>query len=300
MIRPVTCLAFLLACGSGLYLYQAKHRVKVLDDQIAAVVKSTDTLREQTRMLNAEWTLLNDPERLRKLANQFLTLQTVSPNQFTSLADLDSRLPPPMPQGAPPASAAASPVVAEQTPTVSTDTSHPDANAAPSPTTTVAGTAPADVHRDVASSDVHRNVASATGPSKGGAASSGTASPHIASADDHATDHHAAPDVLARAADYHASPRPPAPSPRVAANPPRPPGLRDADRHAPPEQHDVALRSFVPRSVERRPVMAVRTAPMATGGSLLGMAHDMAAPPAPMPMGEPVPMARPASYGAGG
>ena len=34
MIRPITCVGRLLACGSGLYLYQAKHRVKVLDQQI--------------------------------------------------------------------------------------------------------------------------------------------------------------------------------------------------------------------------------------------------------------------------
>jgi hypothetical protein len=101
MIRPFTCLAFLLACGSGLYLYQSKHRVTVLDDRIAQTVKSTDALREQTRMLSAEWTLLNDPERLRQLATQFLTLQTVSPNQFTSLADLDSRLPASVPPGTP-------------------------------------------------------------------------------------------------------------------------------------------------------------------------------------------------------
>jgi hypothetical protein len=102
MIRPFTCLVFLLACGSGLYLYQSKHRVKLLDERIAQTVQSTDALRAQTRMLSAEWTLLNDPERLRQLASQFLTLQTVSPNQFTSLADLDSRLPPPAPPAPPP------------------------------------------------------------------------------------------------------------------------------------------------------------------------------------------------------
>jgi cell division protein FtsL len=105
MIRPLTCLAFLLACGSGLYVYQAKHRVKMLDEQITQTIRSTDALREQTRMLSAEWTLLNDPERLRQLANQFLTLQTVSPNQFTSLGDLDSRLPAPVAPGPPPGAA---------------------------------------------------------------------------------------------------------------------------------------------------------------------------------------------------
>ena len=61
MIRPFTFICFLLACGSGLYLYQSKHRVQMLDHQIEQTVHATDTLREQTRVLHAEWTLLNDP-----------------------------------------------------------------------------------------------------------------------------------------------------------------------------------------------------------------------------------------------
>lgn len=118
MIRPITCICFLLACGSGLYLYQAKHRVQVLDRQIEVTVQATEKLREQTRVLHAEWTLLNDPQRLQALADQFLTLKTVQPNQFTSMADLDSRLPPvPPPETTPPAPAAApSAPVAEVTP----------------------------------------------------------------------------------------------------------------------------------------------------------------------------------------
>jgi hypothetical protein len=104
MIRPITCICFLLACGSGLYLYQAKHRVQLLDRQIEDTVQATEKLREQTRVLHAEWTLLNDPQRLQTLADQFLALRTVQPNQFTSMADLDSRLPavPPPTQPPPP------------------------------------------------------------------------------------------------------------------------------------------------------------------------------------------------------
>lgn len=93
MIRPVTCVCFLLACGSGLYLYQSKHRVQVLDHDIEQTVHATDALREQTRVLHAEWTLLNDPQRLQALADQFLNLKTVAPGQFTSMAELDNRLP---------------------------------------------------------------------------------------------------------------------------------------------------------------------------------------------------------------
>jgi hypothetical protein len=99
MIRPITCVTLLLACGSGLYLYQTKHRVHVLDGQIEQVVHQTAQVREQIRMLRAEWTLLDQPDRLQQLAAQFLDLQPTKPAQFASTADLDSRLPPvPEPQ----------------------------------------------------------------------------------------------------------------------------------------------------------------------------------------------------------
>jgi hypothetical protein len=94
MIRPITLVCFLLACASGLYLYQEKHRVQMIDRDIEKTVHATETIREQTRVLHAEWTLLNDPQRLQSLADQFLSLKTVTPGQFTSLAELDNRLPP--------------------------------------------------------------------------------------------------------------------------------------------------------------------------------------------------------------
>jgi hypothetical protein len=93
MIRPFTCVCFLLACGSGLYLYQAKHRVQTIDLEIQKVVRATSELREQTRVLHAEWTLQSDPQRLQALSDQLLNLKTVTPGQFTSMADLDGRLP---------------------------------------------------------------------------------------------------------------------------------------------------------------------------------------------------------------
>lgn len=109
MIRPITCVCFLLACGSGLYLYQSKHRVQVLDREIEKTVHATDALREQTRMLHAEWTLMNDPQRLQALSEQFLSLKTVTPGQFTSMADLDNRLPAVRVPDATPAAAPAEP-----------------------------------------------------------------------------------------------------------------------------------------------------------------------------------------------
>ena len=95
MIRPFTLICMLLACGSGLYLYQTKHRVQLLDREIAQTVQATIAARDRAGVLRTEWTLLNDLERLRALSDQHLQLRPVAPSQFTTLADLGNRLPAP-------------------------------------------------------------------------------------------------------------------------------------------------------------------------------------------------------------
>ncbi len=95
MIRPATCVCMLLAAGSGLYLYQIKHRSQLLDREIVQTIKQTDAMRDRIGVLRGEWALLNEPERLAELTRQHLGLKTLSPSQFAALADLGSRLPPP-------------------------------------------------------------------------------------------------------------------------------------------------------------------------------------------------------------
>ena len=102
VIRPITCVGFMLACTSGFYLYQTKHRVTVIDHEIASTVHQTGVVREQIRMLAAEWALLDRPDRIQQLADQYTTLKPSDPSQYASLEELDSRLAPqPSPDGAP-------------------------------------------------------------------------------------------------------------------------------------------------------------------------------------------------------
>lgn len=131
MIRPFTLVCMLLACGSGLYLYQAKHRVLMLDRQISATVQATTLARDRAGMLRTEWALLNDPERLRALADQHLQLRPMAPGQLVSLAELGSRLPPPREAAAEPEPE--SPVTARQEPVTT-----PSVPAAMAPSITVA------------------------------------------------------------------------------------------------------------------------------------------------------------------
>jgi len=94
MIRPFTCLCLLMAAGSGLYLYSAKHDAQVLDKQIDKLRSQARSARADASLLHAAYDRLGDPDRLRELAAQVLTLQKTDPKQFVALSDLDKRLPP--------------------------------------------------------------------------------------------------------------------------------------------------------------------------------------------------------------
>ena len=61
-------------------------------------------------MLHAEWTLQSDPQRLQALSDQLLNLKTVTPGQFTSMADLDGRLPAVRGPDAPPSEPLTAPI----------------------------------------------------------------------------------------------------------------------------------------------------------------------------------------------
>jgi len=156
MIRPLTIVSFLMACGSGLYLYQSKHEVQMLDRTIEKTVRDTGVLREQSRLLATEWTMLNDPETLRRFSDRYLALHTIVPSQFSSLADLDNRLPPVPaedPEDAPPAVAengAAPPQVpVEPAPPIATE------DALPTPPLPVAPPLPASANMAPGTAPAH-------------------------------------------------------------------------------------------------------------------------------------------------
>jgi hypothetical protein len=95
MIRPLTLLSMVTAAGAGLYLYQVKHSVAQLDRELRTINRQTEQARERTQVLRAEWALLNEPDRLRQVAQRHLSLEAMTPGQFVRPADLERRLPPP-------------------------------------------------------------------------------------------------------------------------------------------------------------------------------------------------------------
>ncbi|MBY4638761.1 ABC transporter permease [Gluconacetobacter entanii] len=96
MIRIITLLCAIMTAGSGLFLYTKKQQTSALDQKIAQIVMQTERTRDQTAMLRAEWTMLNQPDRLHKLAERYdPTLRPVAPTQFVQVASLSAHLPAP-------------------------------------------------------------------------------------------------------------------------------------------------------------------------------------------------------------
>ena len=93
MIRPLTLVSLIAAAGAGLHLYQVKHSVSMLDRELREVNRQTEVVRERTQILRAEWALLNEPDRLRQVAQRHLALEPMAPAQFIREAELERRLP---------------------------------------------------------------------------------------------------------------------------------------------------------------------------------------------------------------
>jgi len=92
MIRPVTLLTLLAAMGAGLHLYQTKHAVALLDRELRATARQIGEVQERTVALAAEWAWLNEPERLRAVAQKHLSLEPMQPSQFVRIAEAERRL----------------------------------------------------------------------------------------------------------------------------------------------------------------------------------------------------------------
>jgi len=289
MIRPITIATFLMACGSGLYLYQSKHEVQLLDRTIERTVRETGAMREQSKLLVAEWTMLNDPDRLRQLSDTYLKLRPIAPTQFTSMADLYNRLPPPQVESPPSA-----PESGKAPPVASTDA--PDAAPADSE---LASPMVADVDEE----DLPvppRLVPPHAVPAAPLVAAARPALPKppalkpvvaeakpverhvlelplrpVTTAEVKPVEHHVTEPHPVRTADIRASERRPS-EPRPAE--PRPSGLVHAWATPQPKP----LPAPAPRPVQSSPPPA-NLATASYGGSLLGMARG-SAPPAPRPM----------------
>ncbi|NQV98620.1 MAG: hypothetical protein HQ483_02890 [Rhodospirillales bacterium] len=93
MIRRSTLLTTVLALSTGLALFVVKYQVQDLEDKLTQINREIADNNQAVHVLNAEWSHLNEPNRLRHLAARYLDLGPLDNAQFTSAAELLEQLP---------------------------------------------------------------------------------------------------------------------------------------------------------------------------------------------------------------
>lgn len=93
-MRKSTLLFLMLAVISGALLFHTSQKVVDGQQRLAELDRDIGRENESLRVLSAEWSYLNKPERLEKLARQHLKLEPMKGKQFARLTDLPD-VPPP-------------------------------------------------------------------------------------------------------------------------------------------------------------------------------------------------------------
>jgi hypothetical protein len=90
-LRPSTLLWLAVIAAVGYGMFQVKYQVTALEDELARVNRSIDNDRDQLRVLGAEWSYLNQPQRLDQLRQRYLTLVPIQRAQQGTLDQIPFR-----------------------------------------------------------------------------------------------------------------------------------------------------------------------------------------------------------------
>lgn len=91
MIGRTTLLWLALAAFVVFGLFHVKYEVASLEDELGRLNAATLREQNQIHVLEAEWSYLNRPSRLEELAERYLELKPLAPEQLTTLGALPKR-----------------------------------------------------------------------------------------------------------------------------------------------------------------------------------------------------------------
>lgn len=78
---------------SGFILYSLEHTTRGLEREASKFRRGIAEETENMRLLNAEWSSLTRPDRLRALAERFLGLSTLKAQQIVKLDEIGAHVP---------------------------------------------------------------------------------------------------------------------------------------------------------------------------------------------------------------
>ncbi|MBC06487.1 hypothetical protein [Thalassospira sp.] len=88
MTRAVTIIGLLMTILIGTGTYWVSHQVERLEKRYADIQSDILAEQESIHVLQAEWSYLNNPERIERLSKQYLSLAQIEVLQMASINDL--------------------------------------------------------------------------------------------------------------------------------------------------------------------------------------------------------------------
>lgn len=101
MMRFGAIFTLSVAVAAGIGLYHAKYRVLALESELAEVQQDIQRDRQAIHVLKAEWSFLNEPDRLAEFARRHLELVPIAGSQLATIADVPEKLPLIVPEPSP-------------------------------------------------------------------------------------------------------------------------------------------------------------------------------------------------------
>ena len=90
-MKKLTLALFLTAAALGVLLFKVKYEVIDLESELNRVNHDIVSHQEAIHVLKAEWAYLNEPARLKRLAQEHLNLAPMGPEHLGSFSDLPHR-----------------------------------------------------------------------------------------------------------------------------------------------------------------------------------------------------------------
>lgn len=81
-MRVINCLLVGCVVVFAYVIYELKHETRTLDQRVTELRQSIRSERDAVAVLRAEWSHLNRPERIEKLARKHLGLKPLKASQF--------------------------------------------------------------------------------------------------------------------------------------------------------------------------------------------------------------------------
>ena len=88
MIRVVNIVALAITVMFAFGLYKLKYNTSILADQFVQLQRDIEQEQRALRVLKAEWSHLNRPERIQGLAVKHLALKPLDPGQILEIKDI--------------------------------------------------------------------------------------------------------------------------------------------------------------------------------------------------------------------